>query len=79
MVCNGDRSIKVFEKNGYDLVKCETDGHLYVSNPPSLDELSGLYSEAYFEETQERSTILACTLCDSLGGHGRSRSISASC
>lgn len=49
IICAGNDQDTLFEKNGYDLVRCKSDGHIFVSNPPSLDELSLLYSSEYFE------------------------------
>ncbi|MDH4198806.1 MAG: class I SAM-dependent methyltransferase [Spirochaetia bacterium] len=36
-------------KNGYGLVKCKNDGHIYVENPPVGKQLTDIYSLEYFE------------------------------
>ncbi|MBW2973502.1 class I SAM-dependent methyltransferase [Candidatus Woesearchaeota archaeon] len=51
IICDKDISMYLFEKNGYQVVKCLGDGHLYVANPPDIAALSDLYSKEYFEGT----------------------------
>ncbi len=52
-VCGGNDSTKVLEKDGYDLVRCRSDGHVYVSNPPAPGELAGIYGAEYFDGTAD--------------------------
>ena len=49
IICEYNNSNSLFVKNEYELVRCRNDGHIFVSNPPSLEELSALYSREYFE------------------------------
>ena len=49
VICGENRVKRLFMKNGYSLVKCENDGHKYISNPPNIEELTKLYSSQYFE------------------------------
>lgn len=48
-VCRSGYAKKVFTKEGFDLVRCEIDGHLYVENAPSQEELDRFYDSSYFE------------------------------
>jgi SAM-dependent methyltransferase len=49
IVCNGSSTEPVLNRNGFDLVKCRYDGHLYISNPPSATEVGKIYTREYFE------------------------------
>lgn len=43
-LCGGKFSKHIFTKNNYQLVQCTECNLVYVSNPPSLDELKRMYS-----------------------------------
>ncbi|UCF08778.1 MAG: class I SAM-dependent methyltransferase [Thermoplasmata archaeon] len=43
-LCNRSSSNIIFNKNGYDLVKCPSCGLVYVGNPPSAAEIKRLYT-----------------------------------
>ncbi|MDM8537071.1 class I SAM-dependent methyltransferase [Desulfobacterales bacterium HSG17] len=53
LVCGKTEVDLLFEKNGYQIVRCRHDGHIYVANPPTLAELGDFYAAAYFEGKNE--------------------------
>jgi len=44
IICGPTSRCRLFEKNGYKLVKCSSCGLVYVADPPSQIELEKLYS-----------------------------------
>lgn len=48
--CGAEEPKFLFQTGSYRLVRCAGCGLVWVSNPPSSEELQGLYNEAYWED-----------------------------
>ena len=60
-LCGGKVSKHIFTKNDYRLVQCTECELVYVSNPPSLDELRRIYSFNANYHVEFRSNDIART------------------
>jgi len=49
IVCSDDKYKTVLAKDGFELVKCENDGHIFLLNPPEIKELTKYYDKTYFK------------------------------
>jgi SAM-dependent methyltransferase len=47
-LCGGHAAVRLFEKNGYTIVRCRACGLIQVEEGPEPQELERLYDEAYF-------------------------------
>lgn len=48
-LCGGDDTYLLYEKDGYNIVKCNSCGLLYVNPRDSIDKLIRIYGRPYFE------------------------------
>ena len=50
-ICEARTFTKLFQKNGFDILKCSSCGIVFTNIPPGFDLLS-IYDESYFQGGQ---------------------------
>ena len=51
-ICGGESQERVYEINGFPIVRCRTCGLVFVGRTPAPDELAALYDVSYWEDPE---------------------------
>jgi 2-polyprenyl-3-methyl-5-hydroxy-6-metoxy-1,4-benzoquinol methylase len=57
-VCLAERALPIFEKSGYEIVKCAACGLVFVANPPTDSDIQAMYSfsSGYHADLADRTS-----------------------